>query len=343
MLQKYETEIEYTDKLQKMRKQIILIYKKFVPEKDLSEEKYIMSFEAKIGSKADEFASIKSKKYFSAGEFRDAWIKGLIESSNYELIEMIKNHVLREYIILFLERSYVKNPNQYKKSKLEISDRELYLGSNDNVIGVFIAPRNEIITSYEWKSYYSKGLKTKYTYLTLGQLKHEGYLIGKIVDDMFCAQLNKVDSFNDVVIFYDNFKNSGSPFEKKFIDIYTNYVKQKSDWTKVPMLLPEVRWGKNSVYHKYRVDYLIVNYYTGERLAIELSPDSTHLNGENIKQDWIKENDKRNSYFFDYKVPTITYTNKYLENIENCFGKIKGIFDQPMEQKTYEELIGLLL
>lgn len=343
MLQKYETEIEYTNKLHELRKQVVLLYQKFVTEKDLSEEKYIMSFEAKVGSKADEFASIKSKRYVSASEFRDAWIMGLIESNNCELKEMMKNKILREYIVLLLERSYVKNPNQYTKYKLEISDRELYMGSNDNVIGVFIAPRKEKITNYEWRSYYLKGLKTKYTYLTLGQLKHEGYLIRKIINDKFCAQLEKVHSLDDVVKFYDNFISSGSPFEKKFLNIYINYVKQKNDWTKIPMLLPEVRWGTKSVYHKYRVDYLIVNYYTGERLAIELSPDSTHLIGEDIKQEWIKENDKRNSYFFDYKVPTITYTNKYLENIDDCFKKIRGIFDQPIDQKNYEELIRLLM
>ncbi len=338
MLQRYEREAEYTERILKLRQEVASEYRKYRKE-NISDLDIIKSLEAKIGSKSNELAKIESRQFFSASEYRDAWISGLLRSSNMELKSIMRNETIRQYIVLFLERSYVKNPEQYTKLKLEDCDRELYLGDNENVIGVFVAPRNELLTNYEWKSYLLKGLKVKYTYLTLGQLKEEGYLKGKIVEGQtYNANLIKVRSFNDIVEFYENFKRSGSPFERLFVDKYIDYVNGQKDWTKVPILLPEVRWDKKAVCHRYRADYLIINYYTGDRL-VELSPDSTHLIHKEAKQDWKKENDKRNSYFFKYKVPTVTYTNSYLEDMNECFTKISALFERPIKKLEYEELI----
>lgn len=338
MLQHYETDKEYTDAMTEIRDQVVAEYKKYREDRKTDDE-LIKSLEATVGSKNEYYAKVKMKRLYSASEFRDEWFRGLEKSNNEELKKIVCNEVLRKYIVLFLERMYIRNPEQYTKIKIVENDRELFLGSNDNLIGVFIFPRKEHMTENLWRSYKSKGLKAEYTYLTLGQLVSEGYLIGTIENWRADAKCVEVKTIEDVEMFYSHFKRSGSPFEKQFIEKYLSYIKREKDWKKVPMLLPEVRWGKDKKYHKYRTDYLIVNYYTGERLAIELSPSSTHLNHEDIKEDWKNENDKRNSYFFDYRVPTVTYTDRYLSNIDECFNTIAYMFERPIVEEAYEDVI----
>lgn len=338
MIQKFETDEEYTNELHRQEKQMIIEYKKFYDE-ECSDKKLKMSFEAKIGSKLDDYAKIKSKRFYSAADFRDAWFFGVVKYATDDIKSLLRNPILREYAIVFIERCYIRDPKKFNKLKLNQSDREIYLGENKNVIGFFVAP--EYTDMQGWHSYQLKGLKCKYNYLTLRQLIQEGYLKGKIdSSNEFVAEKVEVRDFNDIRKFYMNFEKSGSPFEKKFINCYLNYVKQQNNWKDVPILLPEVRWNEKEFYHKYRVDYLIINYYTGKRLAIEISPNSTHLCGSDIKKDWIKENNKRNSYFFKYDVPTITFTEEYVHNIQGCFDAIKGIFEVYEEvQPSFEEII----
>ena len=55
--------------------------------------------------------------------------------------------------------------------------------------------------------------------------------------------------------------------------------------------------------------------------------------------EWKKENDKRNSYQFDYKADTIIYTSEDLKDIENCFSRILYIFETSERKLKYEEII----
>ena len=338
MLQIYETEKEYTDAMAEIRDQVVMEYKKYRKDNE-TDDALMKSLDATLGSKNVSFAKVDRKSFYNASEFRTEWFRGLEKSNNTELKMIACNDVLRRYIVLFLERMYIRNSGNYLKKKIVENDREIFLGSNDKLIGVFVFPRKEYMTKNKWMSHERKGLKAKYTYLTLGQLVAEGYLMGTIDNWRIDAKHVGVKTFEDVEKFYSFFKASGSPFEKQFIEKYIRYVKGEKEWEKVPMLLPEVRWGKDKKYHKYRTDYMIINYYTGERLAIELSPSSTHLIHDDIKADWKNENDKRNSYFFDYRVPTVTYTDRYLSNIDECFNTIAYMFERPGVEEAYEDVI----
>lgn len=59
MLQRYETEKEYTEKLHELRPAMIVAFRPYA-NKGLSEEKMVQSFENKIGSKSEYFAHVKS-------------------------------------------------------------------------------------------------------------------------------------------------------------------------------------------------------------------------------------------------------------------------------------------
>ena len=108
MLQRYETEMEYTEKLHQLRPAMITAFRPYTDER-LSDEKMVKSFEAKIGSKSDAFASVKSRVFHSAQEYREEWFRGLLEHGESEVRCMLRNNILREYAILFLERSFVKD------------------------------------------------------------------------------------------------------------------------------------------------------------------------------------------------------------------------------------------
>ena len=217
MKQRYQTVKEYDEKMKSMSNQVVSIYLNICHDPSIKKEKAILSLNAKVGSKATRYANIETKKFLSAEAYRDEWLHGALESNDHHMIELLKNNILREYIILFLERSFLKNEKKYRKIKLESTDRELYLGKNDCVIGVFIAPRksNEI-----WHSYKLKGLSVRYKYLSLGQLVYEGYLKGKIQDDKYEAELIKVNDFEDIIRFYEIFIRNSSKNEKKFIENY---------------------------------------------------------------------------------------------------------------------------
>lgn len=344
MLQKYEEVSEYKHALEKMAPGVIACYQKYC-DKTTSNE-LLSSIQAIIGSKADTYAKIKDRTYLSPSEYRDAWFEGLIKSNDSKLKVIMKESILREYAVLPLEYSFLNHKKEYTRRKLEPMDREIYLGKNNFCIGIFIAPQYNKQKS-AWESYSLKGNKVKYEYLTLNQLLYEGFLSGCISNDTFVAKKVSVENLNDITnIFVQIKNNSVSDFEKQFIDCYIEYIHSYNAWWKIPIMLPEYRWGKQKNYHTYRADYIIVNYYTGERLAIELSPFSSHMDKsrEESRLQWIKENNKRNDYFFKYRVPTITFTDDDLTNVQNCFDMVKQILYIPAETKKqrFEDLVRLL-
>lgn len=339
MLQKFEKVGDYDKALKALEHSVIERYTKYCKISDKTDP--LKSFHSILGSYADRYTHIKTNEFKSASEYRDAWFQGLIKDNNSERKKLFKDEILRNYAVLFLERSYLRNIHKYSRLPLKDYDREIYLGKNDACIGIFVSPTNN---NDKWESYKLKGFSAKYEFLTLKQLMYEGYLKGVIINDRFKAEHIHVTKFSDIVAFYDFFKHfSKSVFENIFIDCYINYLKQQNNWIEIPLLLPEFRWGNQKTYHTYRMDFLIINYYTGERLAIELSPYGTHmdLNTRNNKEQWVYENKKRNDYFLNYRVPTVTFTDYDLKNVQDCFDLIKGAFvmKSRAEKSSFKELI----
>lgn len=344
MLQRYEKPSEYRHELETMKPEVVACYKKYCDRK--TSDELVNSLRAIIGSKADTYAKIKERKYLSPAEYRDAWFEGLIKSNDLKLRAIMREGILREYAVLLLEYSFLNHKKEHTRRKLETMDREIYLGKNNFCIGIFVAPQYNKQKS-AWESDNLKGNKVNYEYLTLNQIIYEGYLSGSIYNDTFVAKKISVNNLNDIINMFVQIKNNSvSDFEKLFIDCYIEYICSYNAWQNIPIMLPEYRWGKQKKYHTYRADYVIVNYYTGERLAIELSPFSSHMdkNREEARLQWIKENNKRNDYFFKYRVPTITFTDDDLGNVQNCFDMVKQILYVPdaANKHSFEELVKLL-
>lgn len=344
MKQAYNTIFEYNNKIEQIREKVLLSYIKFEESwnphyKFESLDAARQSLDAKIGSKDVEFANIKRLSFDTAEQFRNQWLLGLYESTNEELKSLFRDKYIRNYILLLLERRFLKKRKMYEKIKLREYEREIYLGENNCVFGVFIAPIN---IDSEWKSYYLKGLKTPYAYLTIGQILNEGILKGTINTKSFYeASLISVSTREDIIDIYNVFIEKASSYERKFIEEYIKMLHHEEKWEEIPLLLPEVRFDGIDFKHKYRIDFMIINMISGKRIGIELSPYITHMQD---RETWGKEMSKRNEYLEKYNIATITFTDKQLGDIEKCFEQIKDYFF-PMEMNDikYEEIIKKLI
>lgn len=140
---------------------------------------------------------------------------------------------------------------------------------------------------------------------------------------------------------YKIFIEKASSYERKFIKEYINMLQYEEKWKEIPLLLPEVRFDGVDFKHKYRIDFMIFNMISGKRIGIELSPYVTHIQDNKT---WEKEMAKRNEYLKKYNIATITFTDKQLENIGQCFEQIKDyLFSMEIKNIEYEEIIKKLI
>ncbi|MFL7040086.1 hypothetical protein BCT90_23360 [Vibrio lentus] len=105
----------------------------------------------------------------------------------------------------------------------------------------------------------------------------------------------------------------------------------------IPLMIPEFRYKGLEKQHKYRLDFMIINPFTLDKVGFELSPWSTHGYLSKIKgltqkevnkmaqDNFEKEMKKHRGYFKKYDVFTLIYTD---EQLSDC----KKLFDEEMKQ-----------
>jgi hypothetical protein len=89
-----------------------------------------------------------------------------------------------------------------------------------------------------------------------------------------------------------------------------------------------------------------------ELVGFELSPHSTHMSVSKIKdkkqvevnaelsKKWNKEMTKRNEYFSQFGITTVTFTDDDLTDMKKCFETMKGVLaKRPIEKIDLEEEI----
>ena len=128
---------------------------------------------------------------------------------------------------------------------------------------------------------------------------------------------------------------SNSQYEKGIADRYLSYLRKSSTPYEEPFLIPELRFAGKDKKHKYRLDYAVLNPYTMSKTGFEISPASTHMKvdrirnvtkvemNEALRDDWAKEMSKRNEYFSKFGINTITFTDRDLSDLDGCFSVIE--------------------
>jgi hypothetical protein len=164
-------------------------------------------------------------------------------------------------------------------------------------------------------------------YWTIGHMMKTGLVI---------PAKNKTVSFNNIdqylVFFAETLVRSNrSPHGYDIAENYVDFVKASDSPELVPLLIPEFRYEGLAKQHLYRLDFLIVNPCTLEKVGFELSPWSTHgylkktnqltqgeIN-EMAKDNFEKEMKKHRAFFKRHGIFTLIYTDEALADRKKLF------------------------
>ena len=274
-----------------------------------------MSLNGKIGGLLGDIQH-NSKTYVNEQEYVDKTMKKLKENNKHEVCLLIKqNGQFSEYICYRLRSIYHNKKNEMERDKpnhYDENDITVWFGDNNNIHGLLVIPR---FWMGKWENDKSEVDKVKFPYWTIEHVMTSGLvrpgesdiLKFKSIDDMFCK-------YKSIV------KSACSQYQNEFIEYYIDYVKKSNEPLKIPFIIPEHRFSGAIEYHKYRIDFFIINYTLKKlekpsKIGIELSPQSTH-------RDYDKDCTKAREYYQEKNIPIITYSDKDLIDCKKVFDDV---------------------
>lgn len=313
----------------------------------------IHSFHGTISLNKAEALDMVRGNWATHEDYIASWLSGLkdaIESGRAHMMQkMFKIEAIREYILLFLERDFYRHYKVRTKEKPQENLWSIWFGSEALYWGLLIAPR---FYDDSWENKPGRIRKVEFGYWTIAHVLQTGF-----VD----PENNKLVTFRnleDFLTFYESIlkRVSNSVYEKQIFDFYCDYIRTSENPLDEPFLIPEFRYDGLKQKHRYRLDFTILNCYTGERIGFELSPQSTHMavSGINTKTQvemnkdltakWNKEMQKRNEYFQQFGISTMTFTDTHLIDMKECFRIMKHYLSKRKpERKSVEELVAEII
>lgn len=300
-----------------------------------------MSLNAKIGSKHDDFFDLKNDVISSQEEFVVRWLSGLKKSAansssgaHFWLWSSLKKHKnFQKYLILFLKRSYLKHFEELSRNRPAASSAEVWIGQKNASYGLLITPR---FRGGRWENDKSEIRAFPKAYWTIGHVLHTGLVI---------PHKDSVFRFSDVeqylLFFQDTLvRNSGSSYEYAIAGHYCDYVRAHPDPDSIPLLIPEFRYAGLAAKHEYRLDFMVINPYTMDKIGFELSPWSTHgylakiggltqkVINEMARDNFIREMKKHRAYFKQHGVFCLIMTDELLTDTKKLFNdEFKSIIE----------------
>lgn len=238
----------------------------------------------------------------------------------------------------------MKHFEELSRKRPDAEEAIAWIGQTNANYGLLITPRYR---DGEWENDKSEIRAFNKAYWTVGHVMKTGLVIpGK----------NKTFIFSDVdqylLFFTDTLvRNSGSKYEYEIACHYADYVSSHVAPESVPLLIPEFRYGGIAKKHEYRLDFLIINPYTLEKIGFELSPWSTHgylskIGGltqakinEMAKDNFEKEMKKHRSFFKKHGIYCLIYTDEQLKDTKELFEEeIKPFLepDTPKHQLSFQ-------
>jgi hypothetical protein len=288
------------------------------------------SLNATIGSKHDDFFDLKHDVILSHDAFILQWLREFKKATKTsdsckDMMRYLKrSKAFKEYLLLFLKRSYFKHYDELAKNRPHVSEAILWIGQQNANYGLAVTPR---FANGQWENDKSEIRAFANGYWTIGHIMETGLVI---------PGRNKIFRFNDIeqcLLFFTEtlVRNSGSPYEYELAECYADFVKKHGDPMSVPLMIPEFRYGGLAAKHVYRLDFLIINPFTLDKVGFELSPWSTHGYLRKIKgltqarvnamamDNFEKEMEKHRSFFRDFNIYALIYTDKSLKDISKLF------------------------
>lgn len=280
--------------------------------------------------------------WVKSDEYIASWLQGLkdmLDSGKKTMLkDMFADEIIRSYIFKFLERDFYRHYKTIVRKKPQENLWSIWFGNGTLVWGLLIYPS---FLDNEWTNKPGKIRRVNFEYWTVGHVLSTGLV------DPESNKLIKFKRLEDFLSFYESIlkRVSNSIYEKQVYDYYCKYLRNSNNPDSEPFLIPEFRYEGMKKSHKYRLDFTILNSNTGQRIGFELSPQSTHMSIQGIKSKtqiklnedllvkWNKEMDKRNSYFEQFKITTLTFTDDNLADMETCKQKIGYYLSKREDEK----------
>lgn len=337
-------EIELTGEMKKLEALALQEYSKI---KGLDSS--IHSFHGTIANNKAVSLDMVKGKWMTFDEYLKSWLSGFrdfVASGRFSMMhDMFKVQSIREYVLLFLERDFYRHIKVRMRDKPQENLWSIWFGDKTLYWGLFIAPR---LVDGTWENKPGLIRRVPFEYWTIGHILNSG-LVDPENDTLY-----KFSNLDEFLKFYESIlkRVSNSSYEKQIFDFYRDYLKSSSDPYSEPFLIPEFRYDGLSLNHKYRLDFTILNCYSGERIGFELSPQSSHMSVSGIRtksqaemnkdlmKQWGKEMGKRNDYFQQFGVTTITFADDDLKDMDKCFRAMEFYLQK---RKPVELSIDLLI
>lgn len=297
------------------------------------------SLNAFIGSKTGDFINTYHDVIRTPDEYITKWLEGLEKGladgkqgrwiKMYEHLKNKQNKKFREYTELFLRRSFLKHYDEYARVRPKEDESEIWFGLNDADYGLLITPW---FHDGKWRNDRSEIRVFPEAYWTIGHVLKTGVCIDGTKRPITFSNISDLLSF-----MYAQIRLTKSHYQIGLYDRYIEYVERSANPLQIPFLIPELRYNSGKK-HQYRLDFLVINPYTMDKIGIELSPWSTHgkfsgtsssgvkrtINEMNdiAKESFEKDAEKTRSYFKKYNIVTLTYTDKNLGDLDGLFAEL---------------------
>lgn len=305
------------------------------------------SLNAKIGGKADEFIDLKNEVITSAEHYASLYLdsfKGSLSTTGFrtsydEIYDLFnESKSAQEYLLLFLERSYLKHYDELSKRRPTVAEAEIWIGQNSADYGLLVTPR---FVNGDWENDKSEIRHFKPGYWTIGHILETGLVIpGKSSRMPFKDVDAYLNFFENVLV-----RHSKSKYQIELAERYSAYVRAAANPLAVPLLIPELRYEGRAAKHKYRLDFTVIDPVTLQKTGFELSPWSSHgeLTGTKTKSqkeinaeasaNFDKEMKKHKQYFKKHGIFALIYTDADLVDMDNVFADIEDCLN-PKEVNT---------
>ena len=297
------------------------------------------SLHAIYGGKYADYIDIKNEVIHSPDHFVALYLEGFQKRANeshagsahvrnFELLR--KSQRLQQYLFIFLKRTNLRYYSSLSKRRPSVEESAIWIGQNNADYGLLITPRFNKRDN-QWQNDRSEIRHFEPLYWTIGHVLKTGLVIpGK-------EELIPFGSVEDYLKFFVNVlvRNSGSKHEMALAETYREYVISTPDPTRVPLLIPEVRYEGFATKHRYRLDFTVIDPHSLTKVGFELSPWSSHgylartagLSQKEIndlaRDNFEAEMAKHKEFFRRYGIFTLIYTDSDLIDIRRVFSDVQ--------------------
>jgi hypothetical protein len=241
--------------------------------------------------------------------------------------DLKKSKAFRDYLLIFLRRSYLKHYEELSKVRPVTEQAELWIGQNSADWGLLVTPR---FANGNWENDVSEIRHFRPRYWSVGHVLETGLVVpGKRRRQRFSDVEGYLDFFQDVLV-----RPNKSVHGDALAERYADFVRAAAKPEDVPLLIPELRYAGQSAKHRYRLDFCTIDIDANTRVGFELSPWSSHgqlagtksksqaeINAE-ARANFAREAKKLEAYFRAHGITVLIYTDEDLADPDRLFQEV---------------------